>query len=65
VTTYVGKSRVQVGGSIDQQRWPIGAVTGTMAEQRRDDEAGVSGFPATLVVSRSTKAALATARSES
>jgi hypothetical protein len=34
-------------------------------DQRRDDEAGLSGSPATLVVSRSTKAALATARSES
>jgi hypothetical protein len=37
--TYVHVGSVTRAGS---QRWPIRAVTGTMAQQERDDETGCS-----------------------
>jgi hypothetical protein len=37
---------VRLEAETSSERWPIRAVTGTIAEQRRDDETGRQGLPA-------------------
>jgi hypothetical protein len=62
VTASVRSSPTRVRRIME--RWPFRAVTGTIAEQRRDDESGCQ-FSRTLVVSGPRQAVPATARSES